>query len=98
MLGKHNRRSEHEMPQIQTTRFILTAVSAVISSAVLIVAAPTPVRAQAFANVKTALVDYSKADMEPLKACETLGNFKSKEIAQIKAVTIAAAAPVPAHC
>ena len=42
-----------------------------------------PARAQAFADLKSALVDYSKADLEPRKACEALGQFKSKEIAQI---------------
>jgi hypothetical protein len=55
-------------------------------------------RAQAFADRKTALVDYSKADLEPRKACEGLGKFKSKEIVQIAAMPVAASDAAPAHC
>jgi hypothetical protein len=58
----------------------------------------TAARAQDFAGEKTALVDYSKADREPRKGCETLGQFKSKEIAQISAKTMPATATAPAHC
>src|SRR5262245_11231367 len=54
--------------------------------------------AQAFADLKTALVDYSKADIAPGKSCETIGQFKSKDIAQIAAATIPGDANVPAHC
>ncbi len=59
---------------------------------------PAALHAQAFAEVKSALVDYSKADLTPKKMCETLGNFKARDIASIKAVTIAADANAPAHC
>ncbi len=64
----------------------------------LITGAATQARAQAFADLKNALVDYSKADLEPRKACETLGKFKSAEIAQIAAVSVPAAGMTPAHC
>jgi feruloyl esterase len=63
----------------------------------LAVAAPHAT-AQAFADLKSALVDYSKSDLEPRKACEALGNFKSKDIAQISAAMTPAATGVPAHC
>src|SRR5215831_4971271 len=76
------------------TRLTLTLISA----AMLMAAASTPARAQAFANVKSALVDYSKADIEPRKECETLSKFKSKEIAQITATRIQADAAAPSHC
>ena len=66
--------------------------SAVLGASVLMIVAAMPARAQAFADLKTALVDYSKADMEPRKACEALGKFKSKEIAQITAATMPATA------
>ncbi len=69
-----------------------------LSVAVLISAAATAARAQAFADVGTALVNYSKADMQPRKACEALANFKAKEIVQISAVSVPAAAAAPAHC
>src|SRR3989441_5691044 len=60
--------------------------------------APIPARAQAFAELKTALVDYSKAVIDPRKACEALGKFKSKDIAQITAAVMPANSTVPAHC
>jgi len=53
--------------------------------ATALMAVSIPARAQVFADLKSALVDYSKADIEPHKSCESLGNFKSKEIAQIHA-------------
>jgi hypothetical protein len=64
----------------------------------LMVVGATSARAQAFADLKSALVDYSKADMEPRKACDALGKFKSKEIVQIAAASIPATATAPAHC
>ncbi|HEY2952114.1 MAG TPA: tannase/feruloyl esterase family alpha/beta hydrolase [Verrucomicrobiae bacterium] len=82
----------------QTMRFALTTVSTALAAAVLTAAAATPARAQAFADLKIALVDYSKADMEPRKACEALGKFKSKEIAQITAAMMPATAAAPAYC
>jgi hypothetical protein len=53
---------------------------------------------QAFTDVKSALVDYSKADIEPHKTCEAIGKFKSKEIATIAAAAMPEGAGVPAHC
>jgi Tannase and feruloyl esterase len=76
----------------------LMIVMAIIGTAVLMTAAPIPANAQAFADVKNALVDYSKADLEPRKACEAMGNFKAKEIAEITAAMKPADAAAPAHC
>jgi hypothetical protein len=73
-------------------------ISIMIGAAVLATAAVTPVRAQVFADVKKALVDYSKSDIEPKKDCEALNNFKSKEIVQITAAAIAATTALHAHC
>ena len=75
------------------TRSIIAVVATV-----LFAAAPIPARAQAFAELKNALVDYSKADLEPRKACEALGKFQSKDIAQITATLTPGNATVPAHC
>src|SRR5215471_2372718 len=72
--------------------------AAALVSISLISVSTMPARAQVFADLRSALVDYSKADLEPRKSCEALGNFKSKEIAQMNAVMVAAAAGVPAHC
>jgi hypothetical protein len=70
---------------------------AVLAAASLIVAS-VPARGQAFADLKSALVDYSKADIGPHKACDDLGKFKNKEIVQIAASAIPAANGVPANC
>src|SRR5262245_50046517 len=69
-----------------------------VAITVLIAGTPAPLRAQAFAELKSALVDYSKADVEPRKLCEELGKFKSKDIAHITAATMPAGATAPAHC
>jgi len=80
--------------QCQKFRFILTVVGlSIIASASM-----TSARAQTFADLKTALVDYSKADIEPGKACEAMSGFKSNDIVQITAVSVAATAAAPANC
>src|ERR1700722_9429531 len=80
------------------TQSAIGAVSAAIGAVILMAAAAPQCRAQAFTELKTALVDYSKADIAPRKECEALGKFKSKDIAQIAAAAIPAASTVPAHC
>src|SRR4051812_3438010 len=78
------------------------AVFAVFSLSVI-----APLDAQAFADLKSALVDYSKSDVSPHKACDAMVKFKTKEIVEIHAVAIPAlveqfgvAPPIttPAHC
>jgi len=74
-----------------------------LGAAVFMAAGTIPARAQAFADLKSTLVDYSKADSEPRKACESLMRFKSKDIvqimaAQVKEATPPAGAATPAHC
>ena len=78
----------------QNMRFALMASSA----AVLMAAVAVPARAQAFADLKSGLVDYSKSDLAPRKTCEAIGTFKSKEIAQIHAEAVPPSASMPAHC
>jgi hypothetical protein len=85
----HTSAKEHSMSIKQVT---------VLGAAVMMAAAAMPARAQAFADQKIALVDYSKADVDPRVACEALDKFKSKEIVQITAAMVAAASPTPAHC
>jgi hypothetical protein len=72
--------------------------TAVILAILLIAVSGIPARAQAFADFKTALVDYSKADIQPHKTCDDTGSFKSKDIAKISAAQIPADAMAPAHC
>jgi len=77
-------------------------VTATLGAGVLMCATAPAARAQAFADLKTALVDYSQADLAPRKACEALGKFKSKDIVQISAAMMpavsAGGAAAPAHC
>src|SRR5436190_24110450 len=75
-----------------------TSLVAGLIVAIVTVASSIPARSQAFADLKSALIDYSKADLTPNKSCETLHNFKSKDIAQISAKPIEAATVAPAHC
>ena len=81
-----------------TRRYKLVAGNNLLAIAALAAVIAMPGEAQVFADLKSALVDYSKSDNEPHKACEALGKFKSKEITQIAAAQIPAAAPTPAHC
>jgi hypothetical protein len=77
----------------------LLTVSIFITTALLITCgASIPAHAQAFAEVKNALVDYSKADIEPGKTCEALNQFKSEEIAQITATMIPAGSAALSCC
>jgi len=76
--------------------------TAALGVGVVMCSTATPARAQAFADLKTALVDYGQADLAPRKACEALGKFKSKEIVEISAAMMpavsAGGAAAPAHC
>src|SRR5215470_8941350 len=69
-----------------------------LSFAALAVLAAAPACSQAFADAKKSLVDYTKADVSPRKACDALAKFKAKDIAEIHATAVPAASNVPAHC
>ncbi len=56
------------------------------------------VRAQVFAEAKSALVDYSKADLAPRRTCDSLTVYKTKELVEIRAVRVAAGPSAPAYC
>jgi hypothetical protein len=84
------------LPKI--VRSLSKIASSAIAAASLMTVATTPVRGQAFADLKSALVDYSKADIQPHRTCEDLGKFKNKEIVQIAAAAMPAANGAPAHC
>ena len=75
-----------------------TLLSLITSTAVFASLYVTPAPAQVFADVKSARIDYSKADIGPRKMCDAMTKFKAKEIAEIHAAEIPAAANVPAHC
>lgn len=79
-----------------TTRRAMLRAALGVCVLVSVAAIPSP--GQDFTNVKSALVDYSQAGIEASKNCETMGNFKSKDIVQIMAVAVPATDTAPAHC
>jgi feruloyl esterase len=59
----------------------------------------TSAHAQAFADLRRSLVDYSVADAEPRVMCEALQtSFKDKDVAQLTTRAVPATGTVPAHC
>ena len=67
-------------------------------AAAVLCAAASPAWAQAFANAKSSLVNYSIAESMPQKTCESLSAFKGKDIVEIQARVVAATADTPQHC
>lgn len=55
-------------------------------------------RAQAFAELRNALVDYSKSNLQPRNACAKLAGVQSKDLAAIAAASIPATDTAPAYC
>ena len=72
------------------------AITAIVVTAAL--CGGSTARAQAFADARTALVDYSKAELQPRKSCDALMRYKGKELVEIHATAIAADSTVAAHC
>jgi Tannase and feruloyl esterase len=64
--------------------------TAALCAALTMAVGTVPANAQAFADLKSALVDYSKADIAPQKTCPDLAKFKSKDIVQIAATPASA--------
>ncbi len=54
--------------------------------------------AQVFADRATALVDYSRADFGPAKACPGMSGFRAKDLVQLSAAPVPGAEGVPAYC
>jgi len=65
---------------------------------VLVCATASSAGAQAFANAKSSVANYSAADAAPRKACATLSAFKGKDIVSIQARVVPATAYTPQHC
>jgi hypothetical protein len=81
VFSKEDEMSRTQLMQHQAMGTIITTVAMVLGGAFLIVAMMNPAHAQAFADRNSALVDYSKAELEPSEDCMALGNFKSADIA-----------------
>ncbi len=86
--------------QIRQNQLVQPPVAMVraLSVALLWILAGMPVSAQDFFSVKTALADYSKAELAPGQDCKRMGNFKSKDIVDITAVPAPATDATPAYC
>jgi hypothetical protein len=82
----------------QTMQSVLRLSALIMTFALLTLAAAPQSFAQAFADAKNALVDYSKADRKPIITCEAITRYRSTEMVQISAVELPAAATVPAFC
>ncbi|HXC58554.1 MAG TPA: tannase/feruloyl esterase family alpha/beta hydrolase [Steroidobacteraceae bacterium] len=70
----------------------------VLSAATALVFGTGGAQAQAFVDAKTALVDYSKADVPARKACPDMAQYKGKDIAEIHALPVQAASGTPTYC
>jgi feruloyl esterase len=90
--------ADTQITQKQLTLAPLITRTAALGVAILMTVAAPAVRAQDFSDVKTALVDYSKADREARKGCEEMGKFRPKDIVQITAAAVPATDAVPAYC
>jgi feruloyl esterase len=70
----------------------------VLGALVLLVSTSTAAHAQAFADAKSALANYTAADATPRKACESLASFKGEGIVSITARIVSASGGTPQHC
>src|SRR5580765_4607130 len=71
---------------------------AILGAVIVIGASASPARAQAFADLKTAAVDYSKSDLTPAMPCENLAKFSAPDIMTVQARMVPAAGDAPVHC
>ena len=66
--------------------------------AICLLGHPPQVNAQAFADVKAALVDYSRADHTAKQMCADMARYRGNELLEIHATDVAAAGDVPKYC
>jgi len=70
-----------------------------VAASGLLLTLTAPAHAQAFADLKKSLVDYSVADAEPRATCEALQtSFKDKDVVKLTTRAVPAEGTVPAHC
>ncbi len=69
-----------------------------IVAAIAAVARVPSANAQAFADLKSALVDYSSAQILPRTSCSALAHYRSREILVVRAASIPPAGSTPASC
>ena len=67
-------------------------------AAAALLAAAGGAQAQTFADLKSALVDYSRADHSPTKTCADMGAYRGRDLVSIQAAAVTADADIPAYC
>lgn len=65
---------------------------------VMLIAVTPAAGAQAFSELEQALVDYSKAELEPGTACEDVDQFTSDDLLEITSMTIPSNGQTPEFC
>lgn len=70
----------------------------VAGAAGLLMGAPDLAEAQAFADAKKGLVNYTKADHVPKVSCESLGTARITDIVELRARVVPSDAGAPEHC
>jgi Tannase and feruloyl esterase len=97
-LGMHNDKERSMSRRVASPGWPSWSASLLVAVAVVTAIGSTSAKAQAFADLKSAAADYSKADMSPRKSCESLAKFKSQDITEITPASIPAEEAVPAYC
>src|SRR5262245_38985305 len=70
----------------------------IVGAIILVCASASLARAQAFADLKRAAVDYSKSHLTPAMPCEHLSRFTAPDIATVQARMVPDAGDAPVHC
>src|SRR5215510_6294916 len=70
----------------------------IVGAIILVCASASLARAQAFADLKRAAVDYSKSDLTPAMPCENLSRFTAPDIATVQARMVPDTGDAPVHC
>jgi hypothetical protein len=75
-----------------------TLSASVMATMLACIGHSVPARAQAFTELKAALVDYSRAEFSPKKICSDMAAYEGKDIAEIHAAAVPASSTTLAHC
>ncbi len=68
------------------------------AATLLLSVATLPAQAQAFADLKSALVDYSKAEHSAKKTCADMAQYHGNDVIEIHAAEVTAKGDVPTYC
>jgi feruloyl esterase len=95
--GNNNRGSQEMDASLSSSAQRRIALS-VIAAALMMLSHAPPARAQAFAELKTALVDYSRSDISAQQLCADMNRYSGRDIVEIAASEIAASGTTPKYC